>query len=141
MVQTCRRPWSSHRYKHSQRIVDVTVVFPREVPTIQSVQKMVWTLSVSISIEGRRACADEATDFNDRDNVGVIVNVQGDEGFGDHVSSESRASRTRKTAVLHTEQLRVTFEYVQRANGSVEHQENPHRGDLRSAFRALEDRS
>ena len=40
---------------------------------------------------------DEATDFNDRDNAGVIVNVQGDEGFG-----------TRKTAVLHTaEHVRV----------------------------------
>ena len=52
MVQPCRRPWSFHRYKHSQRIVDVTVVIPREVPNIQSVQKMVWTLSVSISIEG-----------------------------------------------------------------------------------------
>ena len=36
MVQQCRRPWSSHRYKHSQRIVDVTVVIPREVPTFQS---------------------------------------------------------------------------------------------------------
>ena len=91
-------------------------------------------MSVSRS-RSRRACVDEATDFNDRDNAGVIVNVQGDEGFGDHVTSESRASRTRKTAVLHTaEQLRVTFEYVQRANGSVKHQENPHRGDLHSAF-------
>ena len=84
---------------------------------------------------GRRACVDEATDFNARDNAGVVVNVQGDEGFGDHVASESRASRTRQTAVLHTaEQLWVTFEYVQRANESVEHQENPHRGDLHSAF-------
>ena len=91
-------------------------------------------MSVSRS-RGRRACVDEATDFNDRDNAGVIVNVQGDEGFGDHVTSESRAFRTRQTAVLHTaEQLWVTFEYVQRANGSVEHQENPHRGDLHSAF-------
>ena len=135
MVQQCRRPWSPHRYKHSQRIVDVTVVIPREVPTIQFLQKTVWTVSVSISIEGRRAYVDEATDFNDRDNAGVIVNVQGDERFGDHVTSESRASRTRKTAVLHTaEQLRVTFEQVQRADGSVEHQENPHRGDLHSAF-------
>ena len=51
VVQQYRRPWSSQRYKHSQRIVDVTVVIPREEPTIQSVQKMVWTLSVSISIE------------------------------------------------------------------------------------------
>ena len=57
-------------------------------------------------------------------NAGVIVNVKGDEGFGDHKTSESRASRMRQTAVLHTaEQLRVTFEYVQRADGSVEHQE------------------
>ena len=68
-------------------------------------------------------------------NAGVIVNVQGDEGFSDHKTSEPRASRMRQTAVLHTaEQLRVTFEYVQRANGSVEHQENPHRGDIHSAF-------
>ena len=65
MVQTCRRPWSSHRYKHSQRIVDVTVAKYQPSSqyrrwcglsvsvsrTIQSVQKMVWTLSVSISID------------------------------------------------------------------------------------------
>ena len=37
-------------------------------------------------------------------NAGVIVNVQGDEGFGDHVSNESRASRTRRKAVLRTQQ-------------------------------------
>ena len=37
-------------------------------------------------------------------NTGVIVNVQGDEGFGDHVTSESRASRMRQTAVLRTQQ-------------------------------------
>ena len=91
-------------------------------------------MSVSRS-RGIRACVDVATDFNDRDIAGVIVNVQGDKGFDDHVTSESRASRTRQTAVLHTaEQLRVTFEYVQRANGCVEHKENPHRGDLHSAF-------
>ena len=53
-------------------------------------------------------------------NVGVAVNVKGDEGFGDHENSKSRTSRMRQTAVLHaTEQLQVTIEYVQRADGSV----------------------
>ena len=56
-------------------------------------------------------------------NAGVIVNVKRDEGFGEHVTSEPRANATN-SGVAHTaEQLRVTFGYVQRANGSVEHQE------------------
>ena len=38
------------------------------------------------------------------DNAGVVVNVKGDEGFGDHESSESRASRMRQTAVLRSQQ-------------------------------------
>ena len=37
-------------------------------------------------------------------NAGVIVIVKGDEGFGDHKTSESRASRMRQTAVLRTQQ-------------------------------------
>ena len=37
-------------------------------------------------------------------NVGVVVNVKGDEGFGDHKNSKSRASRMRQTAVLRTQQ-------------------------------------
>ena len=37
-------------------------------------------------------------------NAGVIVNVKGDEGFSDHKTSESRASRMRQTAVLRTQQ-------------------------------------
>ena len=49
------------------------------------------------------------------------MNVKGDEGFGYHENSKQRTSRMRQTAVLHTtEQLRVTIEYVQRADGSVE---------------------
>ena len=49
------------------------------------------------------------------------MNVKGDKGFGDHENSKSRTSRMRQTAVLHTtEQLQVTIEYVQRADGSVE---------------------
>ena len=49
-------------------------------------------------------------------NAGVIVNVKGEmKGFGD---------RATDSGVAHTaEKLRVTFEYVQRADGSVEHQE------------------
>ena len=38
------------------------------------------------------------------DNAGGVVNVKGDEGFGDHVTSEPRASRTRQTVVLRTQQ-------------------------------------
>ena len=37
-------------------------------------------------------------------NAGVIVNVKGDEGFGDHETSEPRLSRMRQTAVLRTQQ-------------------------------------
>ena len=37
-------------------------------------------------------------------NARVIVNVKGDEGFSDHMTSEPRASRTRQTAVLRTQQ-------------------------------------
>ena len=37
-------------------------------------------------------------------NVGVVVNVMGDEGFGDHENSKSRASRMRQTVVLRTQQ-------------------------------------
>ena len=37
-------------------------------------------------------------------NAGVIVNVQGDEGFSDHKTNEPRASRMRQTAVLRTQQ-------------------------------------
>ena len=52
-------------------------------------------------------------------NVGVVV--KGDEGFGDHKNSKSRKSRMRQKAVLNTtDQLQVTIEYVQRADGSVE---------------------
>ena len=36
-------------------------------------------------------------------NAGVIENVKGDKGFGDHTSG-SRASRMRQTAVLRTQQ-------------------------------------
>ena len=36
--------------------------------------------------------------------TGVVVNVKGDAGFGDHKTSESRASRKRRTAVLRTQQ-------------------------------------
>ena len=69
-------------------------------------------------------------------NAGVIVNVKGDEGFGDHETSGVKSiSDATDSGVAHTaEQLRVTFECVQRADGSVEHQENPHRRDLHSAF-------
>ena len=38
------------------------------------------------------------------DNVGVVANVKGDEGFGDLKNSKSRASRMRQTAVLRTQQ-------------------------------------
>ena len=31
-------------------------------------------------------------------NVGVIVNVKGDEGFGDYENSKSRASRTQQNS-------------------------------------------
>ena len=44
-------------------------------------------------------------------DVGVVENVKGDEGFGDH-----EISGVANT----TEQLQMTFGYVQRARGSVE---------------------
>ena len=37
-------------------------------------------------------------------NDGVVVNVKGDEGFGHHENSKSRASRMRQTSVLRTQQ-------------------------------------
>ena len=49
--QRCACPSQSRCNGESENYFFVTVVIPREVPTIQSVQNMVWTPSVSISIE------------------------------------------------------------------------------------------
>ena len=70
---------------------------------------------------GRRACVDEATDFNDRDNAGVIVNVQGDEGFGDHVTSGVAHSRTAPGDV----RVRSASERICRAPGKSTPRRSP----------------
>ena len=83
-------------------------VIPLEVPTIQSVQKIVC----------RRACVDEATDFNDRDNAGVIVNVQGDEGFGDHVTTNATDSGVAHSRTAPGDvRVRLASERICRAPG------------------------
>ena len=66
-------------------------------------------------------------------NVGVAVNVKGDEGFGDHENSKSRTSRMRQTAVLHRtapgdDRVRSESRWICR------NQENPHRGEFHSAY-------